>query len=202
MQLLETIKCKDGKLYNMEFHQARFNKAMKKNFPFSDVEDLQELIHVPEKYKTGLYRCRVVYSHKIEKIEFIPHQYRQVKSLRLVKDNAIDYSFKYSNRKKLARLYALREDCDDILIVKNGCISDSYTANSLFYDGKTWWTPDTPLLAGTQRAKLISEHKLSVGRITENDISAYEKVGLINALWDLENMPVINTKDIKSIFSV
>ena len=157
---------------------------------------LGNFVKVPNSYRNGLYRCRISYSKTIDLVEFIPHQYRKIQNLKLVEDNTIDYTFKYSNRERLNSLYELRGDCDDILIVKNECITDSYTANPIFFDGVTWWTPDTPLLAGTQRAKLISEHEISVRRITASDISKYQKVGLINALWDMVNMPVIDTKAI------
>lgn len=198
MRLLETIKCKDGKLYNLEFHQARFDKARDEKIACKNKIKLAEEIRIPEKFQEGLYRCRVVFSEKIEKIEFLPHLYKAIKSLKLVEDETIDYAYKYADRQKLQELYERRGECDDVLIVKNGCISDSYTANPLFFDGKNWYTPDTPLLAGTQRELLISEGKISVCRITPTDLSKYEKVGLINALQNMDDMPVITVENIKN----
>ncbi|WP_340113887.1 aminotransferase class IV family protein [Maribellus mangrovi] len=197
--LLETIKCLDGKLFNLEFHQHRFNLARKKAYSCSDLISLADSIQIPEKAKTGLFRCRVIYSEQIEKIEFIAHKYRPIKSLKLVEDNEIDYHLKYADRKRLNFLFNQRGDCDDILIVKNGCISDSYTANPVFWDGTSWWTPDTPLLSGTQRARLITEGKIKVWRITPADLPNYSKVGLINAMQDLENMPVIEVENVEML---
>ncbi|MDX8339227.1 aminotransferase class IV [Draconibacterium sp. IB214405] len=191
MQLLETIKCKDGKLFNLEYHQARFNLARMKFFPKAPKLKLEELIEVPVNCAEGLFRCRVVYAKQIEKIEFIPHQYRTVNSIRLIKDNSIEYRNKYTNRKQLQHLYDQRGDCDDILIVQNNCITDSFTANPIFFDGVKWWTPDTPLLPGTQRARLLAENKISVCRITVDDLHDYQKIGLINALQDMNDMPVL-----------
>lgn len=196
MQLLETIKCLDGKLYNMKFHQERFDLARRECFASADNINLSELIQVSEEHKSGLFRCRVLYRTEIEKIEFIPHQYRRIASLKLIEDNEINYSFKLSNRAKLDSLYQQRGQCDDILIVKNASICDSYTANIIFFDGNKWWTPDTPLLSGTQRARLISENKISVKNIGVNNLGNYKKVGLINAMWDMENMPVIDISNI------
>jgi len=190
-QFLETIKCKDGQLFNIAFHQNRLNIARKENLGITDEINLKEMIKIPEECKTGLYRCRVVYSKTIDKIEFLPYGYRQIHSLKLVEDNQIDYRYKFSNRQHLEKLFARRGDCDDILIVKNGCITDSFTANVIFYDGHRWWTPDTPLLPGIQRAKLLDEGKISVCRITPYDLKKYQKVGLINAMQDLDKMPVI-----------
>jgi len=149
------------------------------------------MIKIPEECKTGLFRCRVIYSKTIENVEFLNHKYRQIDSLKLVEDNQIDYRYKFANRQHLEKLFARRGDCDDILIVKNGCITDSFTANVIFYNGHRWHTPDTPLLPGTQRAKLLKEDKISVCRITPYDLRKYQKVGLINAMQDLDKMPVI-----------
>lgn len=197
-QLLETIKCNNGKLFNLAFHQARFDVARKNFFALSEKICLRDQIEIPANCKKGLFRCRVIYSEKIEKIEFLPHKFREIKSLKLIEDNEIDYRFKYSNRERLDELFEKRGNCDDILIVKNGLITDSFTANPVFFDGKRWWTPDTPLLPGTQRARLIEEKKLSICRITVNNLSKYKKVGLINAMQNFEDMPVI---DIKNIFT-
>lgn len=194
--LIETIKCDNGILFNMDFHQARFEKALREYFFVSKEIKLFDCIEVPESAKQGLFRCRVTYSAQIEKVEFLPHQYRQIKSLKLLEDNYIDYRYKYANRENLNRLFEQRGGCDDILIVQNGRITDSYVANPVFFDGKKWWTPDTPLLPGTQRAKLLEEKKIFECRITPEDIAKYEKTGLLNAMQDLENMPVIFTSDI------
>ncbi|WP_297093553.1 aminotransferase class IV [uncultured Draconibacterium sp.] len=197
MQLLETIKCKEGQLYNLEYHQARFDVARMKFFPDAPKLKLEDLIEIPETCTEGLFRCRVVYAEQIEKIEFLPHQYRSVNSIRLIEDNSVEYSSKYTNRQQLQHLYNQRGNCDDILIVQNNCITDSFTANPIFFDGNKWWTPDTPLLPGTQRAKLIVENKISVCRIAVNDLPNYQKIGLINALQDMDNMPVLPVEMIK-----
>lgn len=190
-QLFETIKCKDGLLFNPEFHQARFEKAQNEYFGISLHINLIEEIEIPDFAKTGLFRCRVTYSKQIDKIEFIPHQYREIKSLKLVEDNEIDYSFKYADRKNLQRLFELRENCDDIIIVKNGYITDSFAANIVLFDGNKWLTPDTPLLPGTQRARLLKEEIIFEEKIKVNDLWNFEKIGLINALNNFQEMPVI-----------
>lgn len=195
MNLLETIKCKNGILHNLEFHQARFNNA-RTELGFNKKISLHKELIVPESFKNGLFRCRVIYSRNIEKIEFTPHHFRNIKSLKLVYNDEIDYHLKYSNRDYLNKLFNMRGNCDDILIVKNSCISDSWTANPVFYDGKQWWTPTIPLLPGTQRERLIMEKKIDVCEITPGDLAKYQKVGLINAMQDLQNMPIIEIENI------
>ncbi len=195
-QFFETIKCEDGKLFNLQWHNSRLNNVRTGYFRESNIIDLSEIITTPETHKEGLFRCRIVYSKTINTVEFIPHKFRKIESLKLIEDNNIDYRFKYSDRKNLIKLFDKRSGCDDILIVKNGCITDSFTANPVFFDGEKWWTPDTPLLPGTQRAKLIYEAKIEVCRITPTTISKFKKVGLINAMWDLMNMPIIGIEKI------
>lgn len=195
-RLFESIKCLNGKFYNLDWHNERLNRSRKICFSVSDKINLEEVLILPEMATTGMFRCRVTYSEKIEKTEFIPHQFREIISLKLVTDNQINYSYKYSDRQNLEELFSKRENCDDILIVKNGCITDSSTANVLFFDGKEWWTPDTPLLEGTQRARMLASGEIKSCRITPNDLSKFETAALINAMWDFQNMPKINTSEI------
>lgn len=195
--LFETIQCKDGKLVNLPWHTFRFNQARKEYFGLTTKMNLANFIKIPIHSKKGLFRCRITYSKTIENIELIPHKFKKVESLKLIEDNEIHYQYKYSNRIMLNNIFEKRGDCDDILIVKNGFITDSYTANVIFFDSKKWWTSDTPLLQGTQRARLISEGKIMVCRITSKDLSKYKKVGLINAMWDFENMPQISINNIQ-----
>lgn len=189
--LLETIKCRDGELYNLAFHQSRFDAARESHFPEAPKLNLSHLVQVPEEFREGLFRCRVLYSETIEKIEFLPHRIREVRHLRLIEDNTIAYPYKYSDRSRLDDLFEQRANCDDILIVKDRCITDSYYANPIFFDGRKWWATDMPLLPGTQRARLLAEGKVSECRITVDDLSKYEKVGLVNALQDMDDMPVV-----------
>lgn len=195
-QLLETIKCQNGILENIPWHNARFNQARKEYFGLSTKMNLANFVKVPSSARKGLYRCRITYSKSIDNVEYIRHQYKKVESLKLVYNNEIDYHLKFANRDKLNELFESRENCDDILIVKNRYITDSSTANLLFFDGQKWWANNTPLLAGTKREKLISERKIKLREIKRSDLHRYQKVGLINAMWDFSNMPVISTNNI------
>jgi 4-amino-4-deoxychorismate lyase len=189
--LIETIKCHDGELFNLSFHQARFDRARQFHYPGSQKINLSGSIKIPTECANGLFRCRVIYARTIEKIEFIPHIYRQISSLKLITANDISYEFKYANREMLQQLFEQRGSCDDILIVKNGFVTDSFTANTIFFDGMQWWTPDTPLLPGIQRDRLLSEKKIKICPIPVNDLWNYQKIGLINAMQDMTDMPVI-----------
>ncbi len=196
-QFLETIKCLDGKLFHLSWHNYRMNRTRNEALGISEEIDLAKHIEIPRNCHSGLFRCRVTYTQKIEKIEFLSHTYRKIKSLKLVRNDEIDYHLKYANRIELQRLYEKKENCDDILIIKNGCVTDSFTANPVFFDGEKWWTPNTPLLKGTQRERLLNENKIVSCKITPETISKYKKVGLINTMQDFENMPLISVRNIK-----
>jgi 4-amino-4-deoxychorismate lyase len=73
----------------------------------------------------------------------------------------------------------------DVLIVKNGLITDTSFANIAFSDGNKWYTPDTPLLKGTQRAYYLAQGILTERRISPADLRGFTKARLINAMLDL-----------------
>ncbi|MCP3929656.1 MAG: hypothetical protein GY705_11200 [Bacteroidetes bacterium] len=185
--LLETIKLLDGRLYNLSYHQQRFQISRKKWWELDDALFLSDHIVIPSNCQQGLYKVRVSYREEIEKIEILPQSFREVRSLRLIVDNEIDYSYKYADRRDLYILYEQRGACDDILIVKNGYITDTFYANIALLDGEKWYTPIRPLLPGTKRAKLMEEGKLFERDIRPEEIANYQELRLINALIDLKD---------------
>lgn len=195
--LLESIKLKDGRLHNLDFHQRRMNSALGELFSEASEIDLQNSIQIPEPCRTGLFKVRVLYGPAIERIEFELYQPRVIQSLKVVHHESIDYHLKFTDRQILQLLFAQRGDCDDVIIVKNGWVTDAFAANLLFFDGQKWVTPHLPLLKGTQRQFLLDQQIISETEIREEDIFIYQKIGLINAMVDFEEMPVVS---IKSIF--
>jgi len=189
---IETIRLEEGELKNLPYHQDRFERTRSATLGLRSHPELNQFIQIPEGLERGLYKCRVLYGKDIELIEYEPHIRQQVASLKLVYSDQISYSYKFSDRSELAELYAARGESDDILIVKEDCLSDSYFANIALWDGRVWFTPDTPLLAGTMRASLLDRGLISEARIRVGDLSKYMKVRLINALNDLEEGPEIS----------
>ena len=189
--LLESIKLQGGRLHNLKYHQQRMNSALGELFPETSEIDLQKSIQIPEQCQTGLFKVRVLYGPAIERIEFVPYQPRAIRSLKIVHHESIDYHLKFTDRQILQELFKQRGDCDDIIIIKNGWVTDAFAANLLFFDGQKWVTPNSPLLKGTQRQFLLDEGIISEKEIREDEISGYSKVGLINAMVGFEEMPVI-----------
>jgi 4-amino-4-deoxychorismate lyase len=194
--LVESIKLIDGDFRHIAYHQERLNRSMKELFPKATVIDLAKELSEIEIPDSGLFKVRVVYGPAIEKIELEPYTMRSVKSLKVVYSNDIDYHLKYTSRVVLNDLFSQRGNCDDIIIVKSGLVTDSFSANLLFFDGQRWLTPDTPLLKGTQRQYLLDNGVIVESPIAVKDLSSFQKVGLINAMIDFDEMPIIDTKDI------
>jgi len=199
-QLLETIKVKQNTLQHLKFHTNRVNYSRSFLFQSVDNWDLSQLIDVPELDPDGIYRCRFLYSRVVEKIEFLPYIPRIIQKLFLVRNETLDYSFKYANRDAIDRLkstYAPEQD-SDILIVKDGFVTDTSFSNIVFFDGRQWFTPATPLLKGTKRAWYLKNRTISERLITPVDLHNYQKARLLNAMLDLEDGEDIRIENILS----
>ena len=176
--LLETIKIAEGEIGNLPYHQDRCDQSRQRLFQSADILDLASLIQPPQ---TGLYRCRILYGEKLHSIEYIPYVPKEINSLKIVPSN-IDYPFKYANRDALSALLESNQEVDEVIIEKEGYLTDITIANIAFYDGDLWFTPENPLLQGTMRAKLIDEGFLQKREIRKEDLDNYTQVALINAM--------------------
>ncbi len=182
---IETIRLVNGEIMNLSYHQQRLNQAREQVLGLSDHPLLEKVINIPCGLDQGLFKCRVLYGEKVDLIEYEPYQKMEVHTLKLLASESISYDHKYRDRTALTELFSQRGDCDDILVIKAGCVTDSYVANVVFWDGEGWFTPDTPLLAGTMRASLLDKGILKEVRIMQKDLAHFRKLRLINALNDL-----------------
>ncbi len=187
----ETIKIKDGEVCNVEWHQRRYEHTLEQ-FGENKAYSLKEAIQPPK--QSGIFRCKLIYSpKKIEDIAYTSYQKRSISSLKLIKAD-IDYSFKYLDRSSLDALFEKRGECDDILIVKAGLITDSSIANVAFFDGKKWLTPRKALLSGTSRARHLAQGRLRQRDITPTMLENFSKIALLNAMIDFD---IITIKEIQ-----
>jgi 4-amino-4-deoxychorismate lyase len=116
----------------------------------------------------------------------MPYRPRLIDSLKIVENDNISYEFKYADRDEIDALFARREQCDDILIVKNGLITDTSYANILLKKGKQWFTPWSALLKGTMRTKLVEYSKVQEEEIPVTEISNFKSFKLINAMMEFD----------------
>jgi 4-amino-4-deoxychorismate lyase len=194
--LIETIRVENGSLCNINYHNNRLNNS--RRVLFDSLEDIiLDKIVIPPQFSEGIYKCRVTYNKEIRKIEFEPYSMRAINSLKLVNADNIEYTYKYKNRETINRLSELRQDCDDILMVKNGYITDTSYANIVFTKGEELFTPNTPLLAGTRREYYLQKGIIKTTKITPTDLHNYSNARIINAMISLENSPIIDIANIK-----
>jgi len=190
MKLLETIRFENGRFANLELHQQRMNASRKVLFNFETAIDLEKELSSRSsvientispgfqianlKELEGLFKCRIIYSKQIEEIEFIPYQLPKIQFLKMVMDDEINYAHKYFNRNHLNKLFSQKGNSDDILIIKNGLITDTSFANILFFNGEEWLSPSVPLLKGTQRQFLLEREQISTADIRPADLQYFQ----------------------------
>ena len=181
-QFVETICIKNGKPQNLRRNVERMNRTIRAFFPQQSLVS-EETILKDIPCLQGLQKARVVYDENgITERSFAPYTIRKINSIAIVEDNDISYSWKSTDRSALQRLREKAPEYDEIIIVKNGCVTDSSYTNLCFFDGKEWLTPDTPLLRGTMRQKLLDEGIIREARILKSDLHKFQSVSLINAM--------------------
>jgi 4-amino-4-deoxychorismate lyase len=190
-RFIESIRLENHRLQHLDWHTKRLNETRRRFFPSSAELDLHDLLVLPSNLDDGVYKCRVVYDEKIVEVTFQPYIPKKVEALRLVIDDRADYSYKFENRAKLELLLTQKGEADDVLIVRNNCITDTSYSNVALFDGLHWYTPDTYLLNGTCRQRLLAEGILRETRMTLHDLVRYEEIRPINAMLVLERTPSV-----------
>jgi len=175
---IETIKILNGKIYNIAWHNQRFNQTRSDILGIDKLINLETYINPPS---IGLFRCRIVYATDIISIEYIPYTPKISNSFKIVQRN-IEYKYKYSNRDELNSLKDSANGYDDIIIEKNRLLTDTTIANIAFYNGVEWITPKNPLLRGTIRAKLLNRRFLIPKDINSDDLKHFSNFALMNAM--------------------
>lgn len=176
IKYFETVRCEDFEVFNLPYHNKRIARTIGKNL------NLQEYITPSSKQ---LQRCKVIYDKdEILDVEYFLYQKREIGSFKIVFDDTIDYSKKYLNREKLDYLSSKKGDCDDIIIVKNGIVTDTSIANiAILYDG-LWITSKNCLLSGTTKDRLLESRTIFEKDITLNMLQNSSKIAIMNAMID------------------
>ena len=133
-------------------------------------------------FTKGLVKCRILYSRQIEEIQYIQYAITPIRSLQLVECDFIVYNHKFEDRKILNECMQQASKADDMIIVKNGLLTDSYYCNIALLQKGIWYTPETPLLEGTMRKVLLKNKKIQTRNMAVDDMNAYSHVSLFNAL--------------------
>lgn len=185
-RFIETIKVKDGSFCNLSLHSRRAIRTSEIHFGVSLNFDIPTDI-IPMDMRIGIVKCRILYSDTVESITFEPYRFRPITNLALVYDNDIDYTYKSEDRSRLQSLVSQKGNCDEILIVKNGYITDTSYSNIVLENNEGLFTPSTPLLAGIKRQLLIDAGTIIEKDIKVDDLHKYSRAYLINAMIDLDD---------------
>ncbi|MDR0882916.1 MAG: aminotransferase class IV [Candidatus Adiutrix sp.] len=180
----EVIKVLDGVFFNLPLHASRMARtASCFGYPAPPLD----LPRIPDNLGCGLVKCRLVYGRDIESVEFSRYSFRKINNLALANGDELDYAHKSTDRRALADLVAAA-GADEVLIVKNGLITDTSFSNVVFDDGQgRLTTPRQPLLAGVKRETLLRRGLIREAEISPADLPGFRAVYLINAMTDLED---------------
>lgn len=181
-RFFETIRITGGIPQYLHLHEDRMNRTRKEIWGSVQPIPLGQQLIVPPFFSQGTVRCRLVYDKEIKTIDFSLYQRKKIRSLKLVSCDTIDYHDKSLDRAHLERLLGQKEQCDEIIIVKDGFITDSSMANLIFFNGKEWFTPAIPLLPGTCRERMLKSGLIHERKIKPADLDGYLGVKLINAM--------------------
>ena len=181
-QFVETIRIEGGKAMNLPLHEARMNATRAHFAPHAAPISLQKWLDDAPISEERI-KARVVYdADGVCETTFQTYKRREIQWLRMVEDNNISYTFKSTDRHELDRLLARRDGCDEVLIVKNGLVTDTSFTNVAFFDGHKWFTPTQPLLNGTMRQWLLLHGQLTEAQITPASLASFQRIMLFNAM--------------------
>lgn len=184
-EFFETFRLLNGQLCNVELHLERVRKTQAAFFGRAGFE-VNELYDTLTDYPEGLFKVRVDYDSAITGIRVDLYEIQPHRKLRIVDAGDFNYAFKFSDRDFFRKSLDRYPDCDDILFLKDGHITDTTYCNVALFNGKEWVTPATFLLPGTKRAALIRSGVLREATVTVHDLSGFEAISFINAMRDFE----------------
>ena len=178
--LVESIKAENGQFFLLDYHQDRlertFHAVYKSTCPWQLVAIL------PQAPSQGLFKVRFLYNATDFSIEVQPYVPKIIKTLKLIEIGDYTYPHKWTDRSTINAAFAQRGNCDDVLMTKNGFLTDASYANIVLFDGTNWVTPEKPLFEGVQRSYLLDHKKIKTANIATTALSNYQGFQMINAM--------------------
>ena len=190
-RFIETIRIENKQLQHVEAHIRRMAETQHHFFGLNQRLDLASLISMPDSMDHSIYKCRILYDAQIWEVSITPYVPKLLEKLKLISSDEAEYAYKFENRSHFEELLAKKGAADELLIVKNGCITDTSYSNVVFFDGKNWYTPDTFLLNGTCRQRLLLQGKIHEMHITTDNLHRFVGVKPINAMLDFDETPML-----------
>lgn len=194
-QFIETMRIENGQVKLIDYHTVRLNETRKAFYCADNEIDLKSYIKIPENFKKGIVKCKVEYAIEILDIHYSLYIPKNISTLKLM-ESGIDYTYKSVNRMELEMLQKKALPADDVLIVKNGKISDTSFSNIIFYSNGQWYTPDSPLLEGVQREFLLNKGLIEEIEIRKEDLKNFDYCMLINAMLPFDSSRKIEIQNL------
>jgi len=184
-QLLETIRIEKGRPRHLEYPPRRFNRSRRELFGATEDLDLADfLTDIPP---SGLWRCRTLFTLYIEKVEYLPYTLRLPRRFALATFTG-DYTYKYADRSAFEALKRAHPEAEELLLCRDGLLSDTTIANIALRREGLWYTPAQPLLPGTTRERLLGQGKLIPAEIPCDEIASYDEIAVMNAMIGFQNL--------------
>jgi len=186
--LFETVCIKDGIAQHLNYHNERLNHTRKVLFGSNDWIDLHDHLHdLPTE---GLHRAKIRYGKSIKSLFYYSYTKKPIQHIQIV-EATIDYRHKYADRSELEALLRAHPDADEIILSRDGLLTDTTIANIALRQDGIWYTPTSPLLPGTTRARLLETGKLQPRDIHRGTLAHYDGFALMNAMIGFSEMKFI-----------
>jgi 4-amino-4-deoxychorismate lyase len=185
-RFIETIRVENRRIQLLERHQERVTRTLTAH-GVTTIPDLSDRLEQCTIQFAGRVRLRIEYDiNGLFEVFQFEYMRKKMNKLHLAHIIPPDYRYKYADRAWINALVE-KSGADEILMIRDGKVTDTSIANIAFYDGSTWWTPDTPLLSGTERSRLLHQGIIQEGEISPEDLGGFKEFRVINAMLPWED---------------
>ena len=175
--LFETIRVHNGCAERLELHQARLERSGGRGLP-----PLSELILSAGVPPVGEFKVHISYSAAgLGAVRYEAYEPRVIRRMRAVETNIL-YPRKDEDRRAFELMRLMNPDVDELILCRNGWVTDTTYSNLLFGEPGEWYTPEHCLLPGTRRESLLRAREVRVLPIRCTEIMSFPYVSLINAM--------------------
>ena len=126
----------------------------------------------------------------------LPYAFPEIETFELVENNDFSYDFKFADRTEFENMKK-KARAQEIIIVKNGQVTDTSFSNLLFLKNQTWYTPKSFLLNGVQRQNLLKQGKIKETEITLENLNEFSHFQLINSMNEFNQDFVYSIEELK-----
>lgn len=177
---IETIKLIDGKIRNIEFHNARVQNTFMRFYPNHPPHDLSSILNQFGGISNG--NIRILYNSERLQFSMSTIFSSKTKHYMLLESPKLRYDYKYYDRLSLVLTQQQNDNHIEPVFCRNGMITDTSKANLIFREGRKWYTPDTFLLNGCMRQSLLSLGYIQSTPIHRSELYRFNSFKPINAL--------------------